>query len=141
MRGKSSANLETPHIRLMLCWFPAEKPGCLLSEKGEGSWQKLKKVVLECTSPDGRSYFHRLGGVWGAVFLSAEVRVLVWPACVQSTEVFERGLFESDNNPSVRIQMRISDQKNGELVRLLWLGTHFGTLVKCRKQIHSSSTG
>jgi hypothetical protein len=35
MRGKSGANPETPHIRLMLCWFPAEKPGVCWGQTGD----------------------------------------------------------------------------------------------------------
>jgi hypothetical protein len=34
MRGQSGANPETPHIRLVLCWFPAEKPGVCWGQTG-----------------------------------------------------------------------------------------------------------
>ena len=34
MTGKSGANPETRHIRLMLCWFPAKKTGVCWSQTG-----------------------------------------------------------------------------------------------------------
>ena len=53
MRGKSGANPETPHIRFMMCWFPAEtrvsagaKQG--QSEKEGNSREKAEAAGKSC---------------------------------------------------------------------------------------------
>ena len=43
MRGKSGANPETPQICLMLCWFPAEKPGVCWGQRVNS--RKRREIV------------------------------------------------------------------------------------------------
>jgi hypothetical protein len=61
MRGKSGANPETQQISLMLCWFPAEKPGVcwgqransrkrreIVGKRGKQTEKLLKRVLGQC---------------------------------------------------------------------------------------------